>query len=257
VGIVGFATAAIVAFIADESALATVALALAILAFVCQLVIFAIQTTNSNAQLAQARDLNAHTETLVQTMLTRLESTHEMIKHQAETFNEVARLKSTSSDVLAMPPEVPTAGRDRISAVNRAMGIEPGDDRRAVVAWPATRDEIENAVTVLEARDDIEVSVFGLNVLALLRSEIGSMSGDLVYTDVTDGWALSEGYLKEMTPSEGARQVRVTEAGRAVGSVLCAPWPPPEYASDLADRLWALRQRLEVEVAEGFARTVA
>jgi hypothetical protein len=58
-------TIVIISAVRDAGILNTVALALAVIVFVCQLIIFSVQTWQSGQQLQEARQLNANTLSLL------------------------------------------------------------------------------------------------------------------------------------------------------------------------------------------------
>lgn len=95
-------TLATVISLHDANTLASVALALAIIAFICQLIIFSVQTWQSGEQLKQAERLNSQTSSLLAEARTRLEGTHQMVTSQYEELLHLTALRAaTQSTKLA------------------------------------------------------------------------------------------------------------------------------------------------------------
>jgi DNA anti-recombination protein RmuC len=94
IGAIG--TVAAVATINGSDALSTVALALAIIAFICQLIIFTVQTWQSGEQLKQAERLNSATTSLLAEARTRLEGTHQMVTSQYQELLHLTALKAAT-----------------------------------------------------------------------------------------------------------------------------------------------------------------
>ena len=80
--LVAIAAIATIANVQNADALATVALALSVLAFISQLIIYSVQTWQSGEQLRQAKELNAQTLGVLSDARARIEGTHKMVSDQ-------------------------------------------------------------------------------------------------------------------------------------------------------------------------------
>ena len=90
VAVVAVTTATIVLGLNDVDALASIALSLAILSFVIQLILFVLQANTSNQQLLQSQQLNSETQKLLEEVRVRATSTQDLLSGQFNTLLEHA-----------------------------------------------------------------------------------------------------------------------------------------------------------------------
>ena len=248
----------------DADALSTVALALAVIAFICQLIIFSVQTWQAGEQLRQARDLNASTLQLITQASERIEATHRMVSTQHDELLHMTALelrveqnKAGSDPPSALVSEpaavagvltgsLPTYDRDDQAPESLTGGT--GARLLSVAGylkWPSVED-LRPALELLES--------FGPRLIRNFSFDIGNdiltaMSGREpgIGMAESEGPLIAAGLLAETTPRLNTspdlpeRRVILTSEGRRVGALLTAPWPPPPELAGLADRLWELR----------------
>ncbi len=144
----------------DADALSTVALVLAVIAFVCQLIVFSVQTWQSGDQLRQAERLHAQTAEMLAEVRTRTESTNSMVSRQYDELLHLASMKATS----ALAKEVETTDRvlrdgvpsaERIGALVRPIdGHPPGQD----VALEGPRTSFPSTAPAAGQRGAVQLS---------------------------------------------------------------------------------------------------
>lgn len=269
------AAVAIVATVNSADALATVALALAVIAFVCQLIIFSVQTWQSGQQLDEAKSLNAQTESLLAEARTRIEGTHQMVSTQyqellhltalkgaAEVAKEKVttkleelspeRLESILSTAMATQTDTqgagsrPRARATHVQAYGSGLTASDLDGLASAVSWPTTIDEATPLLGILKELSNSSLYAFCVDLGDDLHSRMNDVSPGLPFNRI-DEPLIQLGLVEEVTPldtQEGTkRRIAVTEKGRQVGSLLAAPWPPPEPLKPLFEELWSLRGR--------------
>jgi hypothetical protein len=283
------ATVAVVAGVKGAGALETVALALAIIAFICQLIIFSVQTAQSSQQLSQARDLNSATESLLSEARARIESTNQMVATQYQELLHLSALKS-ASEVVKESAERGEGGLDPQlleSMVARVLEQRPPAEeetprpspkprarkvRRRSDPWDVEvlygeamnwgeRKEVEEDLALFESFSNANITAFVLDVSDDVDSRFGGSTPGLHLTSI-DEPLLEAGLVEETTPfasTEGAeRRIVLTDRGRRAARLFVAPWPPPprEFA-EITDRIWALRQRVDPLLRKTLSRVAA
>lgn len=249
---------AAVSIVKKADVLSTVALLLAVIAFVCQLIVYAIQTSQASAQLRQAESLNAGTETLLAEVRTRIEGTHQMVSLEHEELMRLVLAKSATEVVSKLPegggsPEldvlvrevesvtVPPPAEDRHvqpsikfkEADSRGVG-SPGFDR-----WTLSIERARELSLEL-AELGPNFNVFAINVAAYVLGTKFGEDGSIKRFS-SDEALIARGLVKDGSLVGGERSVTLTQKGAEAGQLLAAPWPPPEHLSELSDDIWALR----------------
>jgi hypothetical protein len=84
----------IIAAVQDRGVLNTVTLTLAVIVFVCQLIIYSIQTGQSGQQFQETRQLNANTLSLLTEARARIGGTHQMASSRYQDFIQLITLKA-------------------------------------------------------------------------------------------------------------------------------------------------------------------
>jgi hypothetical protein len=135
----------VVASINDVDTLSTVALALAIIAFVAQLIVFVVQTSAANQQMLQSRELHSELVRLLGLMGERARGTEAAVSTINERLLEAALGKALGT--------TGTGGEDAKSIAREvaAMLNVPADT--IVAPAPSERSPSPGAVTDIEAHD--------------------------------------------------------------------------------------------------------
>jgi hypothetical protein len=123
----------------DADALSVVALTLAVVAFIAQIVIFAVQTTHAGQQLRRAEDLNNDTGTLVGGLQAKIETMYHLV---SEHNDYLMRITQASSNVnRAKEEEIgESESENRPSEPARQAGEEAGDSGVTVGVDAASSD---------------------------------------------------------------------------------------------------------------------
>jgi hypothetical protein len=257
---VAVVTIAVVASITSAGALETVALALSIIAFVCQLIIYSVQTWQSGEQLRQARELNAQTIATLTDVRTRIEGTHQMVSTQYAELMHLTSLKASS----ALRKEAAEFEDDRVSVASIVTAMEhaavlPEDTSTRVVSagngrslqrrywtfpipWPASEAEAAGAIAALDS-PVVDMHGFALALEDDISSEVNDVYRGLPFGANLDGGALEAGLLDEFV-RDGRRFVRLSRHGRTAGQCLLAPFPIPGHLSKLNDTIRRLRGKI-------------
>jgi hypothetical protein len=270
------AALATLAGLQNADALATVALALAVVAFVSQLMIFAWQTYQNGVQLTQARELNSSTLQLVADAKTRIDGTYDMVRGQYQELLQLTALKagaeaakdSVEHEDKPADKGAPAASTVPSEAVSSApvtqvplmkvvarVAITP--ELRAAFDWPLTEEELEERVAAVEALDEDEQFLLAITVSDYLHSRFEGVSPGLKYLDSDEG-LLKLGWTEEVTPRPDEsgilrRQVALSESGAKYGALFVAPWPPPPGLDSAKDRIWKLRMIAEAAIQRRLA----
>lgn len=255
-------TIATIATVRGGDALATVALALAIVAFICQLIVFSVQTWQSGEQLKQAERLNSETHGLIGEIRTRLESTHEMVATQYRELLHLAALKSEVQIIKTGEQEDVSQASISASAlesvadshVEAPSGLLDEKYLHSALEWPAVGD-IPRFLKVLEPLPDETLTALTADATidAMARYVRQPPTGPYGSTDQP----LVEAGLAIKLPGDSPEKPRVqlTEKGRIAARLLLANWPPPEDVNDIADQIWAVRERSGPKAAS-YAETI-
>lgn len=248
---------ATVATVRGSDALATVALALAIIAFICQLIVFSVQTWQSGEQLKQAERLNSETHGLVGELRTRLESTHDMVATQYRELLHLAALRSEVQRVKS--GEAENASQASISADELAAVAVEASPRlsvkpylQAALEWPAPGD-VRRLLKVLEPLPNETLVALAADAVidALARTVNEVPNGPYGSVDQP----LVEAGLAIKVSDEKSDRVQLTEKGRTAARLLLADWPPRLDVNDITDKIWAVRERASPK-ADGYAETI-
>jgi hypothetical protein len=258
----------------DADALSTVALSLAVIAFVCQLLVYTVQTWQSGEQLRSAETLNRETLGVLAEARVRIESTHHMVEsHQEQMIRLVLnkedreRLKETQGkEVIAarvdpvivthsLSPAPISRDADELPETSPESSESPlSDDALRVLespplAWPS-QDTEEEARRVLAILEDIPVGDsarfnHAVGISDYVASAVrGSSPGLQLYQ--SDQPIIEAGLMEEVDPTmddgKTVRRVAPTEAGLLAGALLVAPWPPPAFLADVKERIWKQRE---------------
>lgn len=260
-----------VSIVKDADVLSTVALLLAIIAFICQLIVYAIQTSQSSGQLRQAKDLNASTETLLAEVRTRIEGTQQMMTSQHQELVRLTLLKSTA-DVARKVPEGELAGVEELlrdvesAATLPPMSIDTSQPSTPLFPTESSRPSIRLSADSPEANESAPYrwtlsnerahelsselkllgsgfSTFAIDLAAhVLGRKQGTVGAIKRYS--ADEVLIEQGFVKDGPLEEGERTVVMTGKGLEAGELIAAPWPPPDRLADLSDDLWALRETI-------------
>jgi hypothetical protein len=247
-----------VAAVKSADALTTVALALSVIAFTCQLVIFCVQSWQSTDHLRQAEKLNAETLATMTEMRTRLEGTHDMVRTQYRELLHLSALKvapKITEELRAESGADVTVTSSRVEEiVGRAMssvdmpeplrtspGMTPTFAARAAYhfyrSWPGLDAAARESINNLLKLDSAVITSYLANIG-------GSLIGIWLNTHTTQ-------YSKSDDPLIGlglvvkvdSNTVKVTSKGCDIGRIFTAKWPPPNYPEDVVHDVAELRQR--------------
>ena len=224
------ATLITVGFMKGIDALAAIALTLAVIAFIAQLVIYAIQTMQSGAQLREAQQLNTQTREMVGEVRSRIDTTYQMVSSHNDMLLKMSSLKNSedASPIRATEPVTPSSERAE-SAMRRF------DQFRAL---PSVEDCIK-ILNKLEPLPDGSIKALSVNAVHAYMAEIYQMDqGDLAYAE-TDAPLIAAGLAEPAAKDK----VKLTPEGYAAGRVFTSAWPPGEEYEEILDRLRDLRDR--------------
>jgi hypothetical protein len=250
-------TVATVATVRGSDALATVALALAIIAFICQLIVFSVQTWQSGEQLKQAERLNSETHGLMGEIRTRLESTHQMVATQYRELLHLTALKSEARLVKTGEPgqgSQANISADRlVSVTDAAVEASPRratDTRylREALKWPAPID-VRKSLELLMPLPNSSVTALALNAGIDALARALHQDTDAVYGP-QDQQLVEAGLATKVVDALQEERVQVTEKGRLGARLLLAEWPPPKEVSDITEEIWRLRESAGPRAAE-------
>jgi hypothetical protein len=244
---------ATIATLDRSNALATVALALAIISFICQLIVFTVQGWQSGEQLKQAESLNAETIGLISEMRTRIEGTHEMVSSQYKellhltTLKSVADAASTKAETNGSSGEVIAAAvaeaassalqNSTVPTPSQIRGLAVrGDTDQRYTDWPSSLEEAKVALEALEKLTPHNIGSFILDVgLQIVGDRLGERLPIKVYK--SDGPLIDAGLLAQ--PDE--ENSRLTNHGNQAARLIVSPWPPPRHLESISERLSGLR----------------
>lgn len=253
VAIVAVSALAVVASIENASALATVALALALLSFVLQVLMFIVQSYATSSQMLEAQKIYSQMADALAEIKTRTESTQTTVEKVSDKLLEAILEKAAaeSGSPVDFSPATARRVRDSLATESQFTGRgaypPPEPDSRIVrllLTWPS-EDEAAPIAQVLGELGEYEAS--GLARLASdeLRTRAeGVPVGPGLYGAYS---GLKERGLIEFVPgyvdSDGDLLARLTEQGRMVARVFTATPPAPPHLADLVreyvDPVWA------------------
>jgi len=257
-----------VAVVKHADALSTVALTLAIVAFICQLIVYAVQTSQASEQLRQAKDLNASTENLLAEARTRIEGTNQMMTSQYTEFMHLVTLKSKTESASTLPESEVVQRSAQVAetpATTLPVLVMPAPVPREPASSPLKTAMADHNVWTISAERARELCAelnkkgFPLNVFAMDVSSyflgikqgtdgsVKRLGSDELLTDlglVTDG-PMNQYY----------RTVVLTNKGVEAGQLLAGPWPPPKHLAEMASKIMSLRESLVDSVQESLRST--
>jgi len=244
----------------DSGALNTIALSLAIIAFVCQLLVYTVQSWQSSEQLRRSEELHASTLGLISDARARIENTESMVQTQHSELLRIVAQKSegetlkasfTNDDEREDPAEV---------AVSQVQLSRDDSDRDASeygrlvtqppAAWPERSAFFRDGVRELEELSEYEVAALALAASDHVRSTASGSEPGLSYGD-TDARLIEMGLVREISASshgQERRMVTTTEQGNEVSAIFLAPWPPPEALELDKTMAWNLRNNLDPRI---------
>lgn len=245
----------VVTAIDDADALSTVALALAILAFSVQLIVFIAQQNLASEQARRNEELYGSMQGLLAEIKEKAAGTQADVR----TINE-RMLGAILSKSIASAPEGRVDYQALMSQLAQATEPESDssasagpDDERSI--WPNRRpgphdqehletlktfpseDEVGESMSVLEALTDVDrqgLKSFGDDeVIALQPGFPFDPALTLASVGGLQDLGLVEPYPPERQPDEGSRIYRLTDRGRSVARLLTAQGEAPAYLPGL------------------------
>ena len=260
--LVNLGAIATIAAVRDAGVLNTVALALAVIVFVCQLIMYSVQIWQSGQQLQEARQLNANTRSLLAEGRARMEGTRQLGGSQYQEFIQLITLKAGPEAARSVKNlgATPTA----LKAV--AQTVQKIEDSATGTWWtqlPRTAPSsllfkwANSAQAADESLRDLEfihanglLGVFFLSVDDEISSAVRGIEGGLGHVPHVDEVMIQQGLLKKSVSINGSHQIVVlTDKGRLAAANLLAPWPPPK-SYDIQDRIHEILKSLDEETHE-------
>ncbi|NRQ40897.1 hypothetical protein HII36_55205 [Nonomuraea sp. NN258] len=261
------ATIATMAATNDAGALNTIALALAVIAFICQLIIFTIQTSQSGSQLKQAERLNSETSQLLAEMRTRIEGTHQMVSSQYQELLHLAALKSVSE--AAKQPEAPPMNSqvnlaqleamvEKVATRATSLGANvlntnvhisvPRSKAHLMSTWPSLNTGLRHIIQDLKKLPAGAIRNLALSAGDEYSSNKYRTKPGLSFT--SSDQPLIDHKMAEIVTIEDAQKIILTPRGRLAGRLLLSAWPPPETLSNVKSDIEAVRNELPQDVRE-------
>lgn len=244
---------ATIATVHDSNTLATIALALAIIAFISELIIFSVQTWQSGEQLKQAERLNSATSSLLADMRTRLEGTHQMVTTQYQELLHLAVLKADATDAkggtTSTGRRVAEVVRDIMPTVeseNPATHIYGTKEASLLLRWPNLQDA-RRAIELLEPLTDNQLNAFMADVILDSLSRLDETTPTLNKTKEVDQPLIDVGLVADVLidRKQEPDKIQLTERGRVASRVLIPSWPPPNSLGVVNDAIWSIRTRMD------------
>lgn len=247
VAVVAMITATVVVGLKGADALASIALALSILSFVVQIILFVLQANTSNQQLFQSQALNSETQKLLEEVRVRATSTQDLLSGQFNTLLEhalgiaadkaQAKTGINSDDLQSILREslVTTAVTQRQSAgASRTVLPSPPARRGPSETDRLVLAELEKPPTEKERADGLR-AIRNLSLGALrefakyVQDEyVSRRKGTAVgfVGEMNDGEAeLVKAGILERTAHETGGQIVLTAKGRQLARVYAAEDP--------------------------------
>jgi hypothetical protein len=252
----------IIAAVQDRGVLNTVVLTLAVIVFVCQLIIYSIQMGRSGQQFQEARQLNASTLSLLTEARARIDGTHQMASFGYQEFIQLITLKAGPEVARSVKnlEATPTA----LEAV--AQTVRKIEDSAAGTWWtqlPRTAPSSllfkwpNSAQVADESLEDLEflyanelLGVFFLSVDDEISSAVRGVEGGLGHVPHVDEILIQRELLERcMSMNESHQIVVLTDKGRRAAANLLAPWPPPKNYG-IQDRIHEILKSLDEDTHE-------
>lgn len=252
----------VIAAVQDRGVLNTVVLAFAVIVFVCQLIIYSIQTGQSGQQFQEARQLNVNTLSLLAGAQARIDGTPQMANSQYQEFIHLITLKAGPE--VARSVKNLEAAPAALEAV--AQTVRKIEDSAAGTWWtqlPRTAPSSllfkwpNNAQAADESLRDLEfihsnglLGVFFLSVDDEISSAARGIESGLGHVPHVDEIMIQRGLLEKcLSINESHQIVVLTDKGRLAATNLLAPWPPPKsYGTQ--DRIHEILKNLDEETHE-------
>jgi hypothetical protein len=244
--IAALAALILVASLKQADALSTVALSLAILAFVAQIVVFLGQAWTSSRQMLQSETLNAQTLSILSEVRTSAAGTQAMLLEQFDTVLKHALanapgIKSAVADQDALRQQILQSVRGELAVPGGPRPLSEAQQERLAMlkSWPP-EDEgrpVVSTVRHLSPAAIAELIRFAQDEQSVASS--GGHRGFYLESDNAGQKELRERELLEETDvpqpfvnlSEGTKWVRLTPPGITAARLFTAEGPPPQYWS--------------------------
>jgi hypothetical protein len=265
ISVASLATISVIVSIKDVDVLSTVALTLAVLAFVAQLLIYIAQTAASSEQIAQNLSINSETKGILAEIRARTGGTEAVLKDQ---FNVVLRHAlgiSFSQVSRTLEPSLSSGSMLELGTAHETSPQESGQDEqidraaRSAVADLFDRGADDPMLKELLSYPDLDVArsafdrIKPLSPLAiggLIRyanaeissRRIGSLPPRFILVSPAplSEELLAAGLLEEVSPVEQDGQTRrrthLSKEGRETVRIFTGEPPAPSYIFDLNSR---------------------
>ena len=245
-GIVAVAALVVVASLRHTETLATVALSLAVLAFLVQIIIFLGQTSTQTAQVTRSEDIYGRTLELLADIRESSRHTQEAVKEQREFLLPalLAKLDLQRPPADAAPVDY-TRAADDAEAFYPPRERSPDDGRiaRALSTWPTDPEIARQAAAELAelSSNAVEFLVRFAQDEWFVRSRGATISNGL-YLDRDVSWTqelLQHGLIRPLDPplidarDPGREFLVLSDKGREQGRLLIAPLPKPPMLHDI------------------------
>lgn len=239
--------------ITDADTLSTVALALAILAFVIQIMMFIAQSWVSDQQASQTHAINAETMSALAELRTRAAGTQDILAKQADTAMRYAferqvvesRKLGLSTEKMAQSIDL---GDEGITSEGYEEATEPSeedveimsrlweypDEQSGVPMLPLFVDLSPIAGSTLKflGEDELDSRRIGVRPGVRVKAEDSPGVVELMDRGLIEWVSGDEVRHKMARPREDDRFIRLTPTGREVARFLTAAGRVPEYLAD-------------------------
>jgi hypothetical protein len=253
---------ATMAAVRDVGVLNTVALTLAVIVFVCQLIIYSIQTWQSGHRLQEARQLNVHTLSLLAEVRARIGGTPQVASSQYQEFIQLITLKAgpeiarSVNNIEATPTALEAVARTVRKIEDSANGtwwtqLPRTAPSSLLFKWPTSAEVAEESLRDLEfIHSNGLLGMFFLSVDDEISSAVRGVEGGLGHVPHVDEIMIQHELLQVCMSISGNHQIVVlTDKGRLAAANLLAPWPPPR-SYGVQDRIHEILKNLDEETHE-------
>ena len=235
-----------VGFMKGTDALSALALTLAVIAFIAQLVIYAIQTMHSGAQLREAQQLNTQTREMISDVRARIDTTYQMVSSHNDALLRMSSVKmGVEND---SPTAAPTSSVKAAIPDNPVLTGALAKYERLRVLPPL--DECVPALELLETLSSDGVSAFSLDAAGDFTAQILNAERGLPFT-APDAELLDAGLIERVP--DNPSKVRLTDAGYVPARLLTSEWPPGDEYVDIRSRLLTIREKASPSALTIFA----
>ena len=234
----------VVAAVSDTEALTTIALSLAILSFVIQLIVFISQASTANQALLRSEQINSDTRALLSQLKTSSEGTSALVQTQFDKVLDIAL--GSPSDKTGSEAEIRERLEQSFREVAQASQSLAGpaqarparlalQRRAANIASPPSKEEAESVAEVVRELTSVDVP----RLLSLLDDEVTSTRAGVYVGLVPEPWAdhfKKKGLIEIVHEPEVADSVmRLTDRGRMTARLLGAlgKVEAPDYLGQL------------------------